>query len=181
MDHAAQLGSWGELYVMLGTSSAAPIGLLFVATSLHLQEIVNNSIYRALARSSSIYLLVTLAVAACVLAPQPTRTPGWEIVVLNLIGLWFVGRNFYNFLIHPDVGQHGGMRIYRGVVFIAAFLVGVGGGAALFAGADWELYLVTASYMVVVVAVALTAWAIMLGIGHEEANEKNRGARRKRA
>jgi hypothetical protein len=35
--------------------------------------------------------------------------------------------------------------------------------------------------MVVVVTVALTAWAIMLGIGHEEANEKNRGAMRKRA
>src|SRR5262249_9922252 len=38
--------AWHELYVMLGTSSAALIGLLFVATSLHLREIANQDIYR---------------------------------------------------------------------------------------------------------------------------------------
>src|SRR5689334_223034 len=82
MEHVAKFGSWGELYVMLGTSSAALIGLLFVATSLHVKEIVNNSIYRTLARSGSIYLLVTLAIAASVLTPQPAYPLGIEIAVL---------------------------------------------------------------------------------------------------
>ena len=38
--------SWRDLYLMLGTSSAALVGLLFVATSLHLAEIANEDIYR---------------------------------------------------------------------------------------------------------------------------------------
>ena len=172
MEHVAKLGSWGELYVMLGTSSAALIGLLFVATSLHVEEIVNNSIYRTLARSGSIYLLVTLAVAACVLTPQPIHALGLEAAVLCLAGLVVVGRNFYSFLSHPDVSQRGGLRIYRGLIFILGFLSGVTGGVALVVGKLWGLYLVTASYLIVVVAVALTAWSVMLGVGHGEKKER---------
>jgi hypothetical protein len=178
MEHVARLGSWGELYVMLGTSSAALIGLLFVATSLHVEEIVNNTIYRTLARSSSIYLLATLAEAACVLTPQPEYALGIEIAALNLFALVVVGRNFYYFLNHPDVSQHGGLRIYRGLTFVVAFLTGIAGGAVLLAGKGWALYLVTASYVVVIVAVALTAWAIMLGVGHGEKKQKNERAKR---
>ena len=177
MEHATRLGSWGELYVMLGTSSAALIGLLFVATSLHVQEIVANAIYRTLARSSSMYLLATLAEAACILMPQPAYALGIEIVVLNLAALLIVSHNFHHFLSHPDISQHGGLRIYRGLLFIAAFLTGVGGGVALLAGRDWALYPVTASYVVVIVAVALTAWTVMLGVGRGEKPSKGRAKR----
>ena len=45
MDHAYQPELWRDLYVMLGTAAAALIGLLFIATSLHLNEIVNNSAF----------------------------------------------------------------------------------------------------------------------------------------
>jgi uncharacterized integral membrane protein len=98
--------------------------------------------------------------------------------VLNLAALLVVGRNFRHFLSHPDVSQHGGLRVYRGLLFILAFLVGIAGGLALFAGRDWALYLVTASYVVVIVAVALTAWSIMLGVGHGEKKQKNGRAKR---
>ena len=42
MESAEPIQVWHDLYVMLGTSSAALLGLIFVATSLHLDEIVNN-------------------------------------------------------------------------------------------------------------------------------------------
>lgn len=38
---------WRELYVMLGTSSAALIGLFFIATSLHIGEVVSNPVFFA--------------------------------------------------------------------------------------------------------------------------------------
>ena len=38
METVHQLEGWRDLYVMLGTSAAALIGLLFVATSLHLTK-----------------------------------------------------------------------------------------------------------------------------------------------
>ena len=61
--------SWHELYLMLGTSSAALIGLLFVATSLHLAEIANEEIYRLRAQYTTLILLSTLLQATAVLYP----------------------------------------------------------------------------------------------------------------
>ena len=43
MGNVHQPELWRDLYVMLGTSSAALIGLLLVVTSLHLDEIVNKA------------------------------------------------------------------------------------------------------------------------------------------
>ncbi len=64
MEHDYQPELWHDLYVMLGSSSAALIGLLFVATSLHLKEIVNNPIFRLRTRINYIYLIITVVEAA---------------------------------------------------------------------------------------------------------------------
>ena len=48
MENAYQPELWRDLYVMLGTSSAALVGLLFIVTSFHLDEIVNNPDVRRL-------------------------------------------------------------------------------------------------------------------------------------
>jgi hypothetical protein len=49
---------WRDLYVMLGTSSAALIGLLFVVTSLHLDDVVKNPVFRVRAYNGTLYLLI---------------------------------------------------------------------------------------------------------------------------
>jgi hypothetical protein len=55
MGKAYQPELWRDLYVMLGTSSAALIGLLFIVTSLHLNEIANNPVLRRRANHRTIY------------------------------------------------------------------------------------------------------------------------------
>ena len=69
MEHDYRPELWHDLYVMLGSSSAALIGLLFVATSLHLKEIVNNRIFRLRTRINYIYLIITVVEAALILTP----------------------------------------------------------------------------------------------------------------
>jgi len=81
--------SWNELYLMLGTSSAALIGLLFVATSLHLAEIANEEIYRLRAQYTTLILLSTLMQSTAVLMPQSMKILGFELLVINLLGLSF--------------------------------------------------------------------------------------------
>jgi hypothetical protein len=71
MEHLGKVGSWGELYVMLGTSSAALIGLLFVATSLHLKELVDKQVLRTRSRNLTLHLTAMLVQAAAILTPQP--------------------------------------------------------------------------------------------------------------
>jgi hypothetical protein len=183
MEAAHELESWRDLYVMLGTSSAALLGLLYVVTSLHLDEIVNNPVYRNRARSNSLYLIVTLVEATLILTPQPTVVLGLELAAVNLFGLSVNARNTYRILQNRNVSKRGGMTLYRAFTFMLGFLLGVAGGACLFGHIHSGLYLVTASYIMLLVAVALNAWSIMLGVGEKDETTKaksTRGTKRRR-
>jgi hypothetical protein len=79
--------AWHDLYVMLGTSSAALVGLLFVATSLHLGEVASNPAFRVRAYHLTLYLLTLVVEAVVVLVPQPVPFLGAELFALNLVGL----------------------------------------------------------------------------------------------
>ena len=119
MEAAYQPELWRDLYVMLGTSSGALIGLLFVVTSLHLEEIVNNTAYRTRARSNSIFLIITLVEAALILRPQPKVLLGLELAAINLIGWSFPIRNSYQYYYrYRDLGKRGGLSPYRGRRFM---------------------------------------------------------------
>jgi len=177
MEHAARIGSWGELYVMLGTSSAALIGLLYVVTSLHLDEIVNNPASRRHARSNSLYLIITVVEAAVILTPQPGLFLGIELALLNLVGLAIPFRNILAILADRRGTHRAGFAFHRSLIFVAEFVSGAVGGAILALGASWGLYLVTASYVALLVSVTLNAWAIMVGIGETE-KKKGRSAGR---
>jgi hypothetical protein len=169
MDTAYQPEHWRDLYVMLGTSSAALLGLLYVVTSLHLDEIVNNVAYRMRARSNSIFLIITLVEAAFILTPQPVLLLGIELTAINLFGWSFPIRNSYQYYYrYRELGKRGGLSLYRAAAFHGSFLLGVAGGAWLIESLNWGLYLVTASYVALLAVVAMNAWSIMLGIGQDE-------------
>jgi hypothetical protein len=181
METAFQPAHWRDLYVMLGTSSAALLGLLYVVTSLHLNEIVQIAGYRTRARSNSIFLLITLVEAALILTPQPAAALGLELIALNLFGWSFPIRNSYNFYYrYRELGRRGGMNPYRATVFHGCFLGGVVGGIGLAKGSNWGMYLATTSYVALLVAVAMNAWSIMLGVGQEEISAKPKPKRQAR-
>jgi hypothetical protein len=167
---------------MLGTSSAALIGLLYVVTSLHLDEIVNNRASRRHARSNSLYLIITVVDAAVILTPQPGLFLGIELALLNLIGLAIPFRNILAILADWRGAYRAGFALHRSLIFVAEFASGAVGGAVVALGSSWGLYLVTASYVALLVSVALNAWAIMVGIGEaEKKEERSAGRTKKRA
>jgi hypothetical protein len=55
MDHAYNPEAWKEFYIMLGGSIAALTGLLFVATSLHVDEIGKRPHFTVRAFGNTIY------------------------------------------------------------------------------------------------------------------------------
>jgi len=168
MENAHQLEAWRDLFVMLGTSSAALIGLLYVVTSLHLDEIVNNSGYRRRARTNSFYLIITLIEAALVLTPQPMWFLGAALAAVNCYGLVLAIRNVILIVKDWSGARRGGFAIHRAIVFNACFVAGIVGGVALVQGSKWGMHLLTTSCVTLLVSVALNAWAIMLGVGQSE-------------
>jgi hypothetical protein len=153
------IGAWHDLYVTLGSSSAALIGLLFVAVSIHLSEVASNPGFRVRTYNQTLYLLTLLVVA------------------LNLVGLWFAVSTTYTFLYkHRDDIHRGGMKMSRAIPLTVAYMLGVVGGIALIQSSRWGMYIVTVSYTTVLVTVVLGAWSTMLGIeqrlGEAEQREK---------
>jgi hypothetical protein len=169
MEHVENFGSWGELYVMLGTSSAALIGLLFVASSLHLKELLDKPVLRTRSRNLTLHLTAMLVQATAILTPQPLRLLGIEIIVVNLCGLYLPLSFVYNHFLGGHVrGKRGGFSIYMGTVYILGYALGIGGGAALTQSLLWGLYLVTFSNAIFFVSVVLNGWKLMLGIRETE-------------
>ncbi len=174
----AHLGeSWRDLYVMLGSSSAALLGLLFVATSLHLDEIAQNPHYQIRARSNIYQLGFTLIEAAIMLRPQPRVVLGGILAAANLVMLSFPLKNAYLYLVKdPELGRRGGWLASRAVAFILSFVLGIAGGAVIAVQHEWGLYLVTAGYLLMLATVTLNSWSIMVGIGRfEEKMKKGAG------
>jgi modulator of FtsH protease len=166
MENAYQPELWRDAYVMLGTAAAALIGLLFVVMSLHLDEIVNNPVYRIRARNNTFYLLVMVVEATLILIPQPMAVLGVEMIGISLFLLQLHSRNLYEFAYkNKDVGNRGGFQAYTALRFIACDLLGVAGGVCLVELSNWGLYLITASYVIFLGSVIYNAWLIMLGVG----------------
>jgi len=159
------INAWHDLYAMLGTSSAALIGLLFIATSIHLGEVVNNPGFRVRSYNQTLYLLILLVEAVLILVPQPVPFLGAELIVLNLVGLWFPLSTSYTFFYKDRDNSHrGGMKVFRALPLSGAYVLGVAGGIALIQGSHWGMYVVTVSYTTLLVTVVLGAWSTMLGM-----------------
>jgi len=160
--------SWNELYLMLGTSSAALIGLLFVATSLHLAEIANEEIYRLRAEYTMLILLSTLVQSAAVLMPQSMKILGLELLAVNLWGLSFPVTLLSKAVKIPGARGRGGFSVRRGTIFIVGYVIGIIGAGAVAAGREWGMYGVTVSYTLLLVISIWNGWMIMQGIGRGE-------------
>jgi hypothetical protein len=169
------IDAWHDLYVMLGTSSAALIGLLFIATSMHLGEVVSNPGFRVRSYNQTLYLLTLLVEAVLILAPQPAPFLGAELIFLNLVGLWFPISTSYTFIYkHQNDRHRGGMKMSRAIPLSMAYLFGIVGGIAIIQGSRWGMYIVTVSYTTLLVTVVLGAWSTMLGIEQRQLAEEQR-------
>jgi hypothetical protein len=153
----------------------ALIGLLFIATSIHLREVVTNPGFRVRSYNQTLYLLTLLVEAVLILVPQPVRSLGAELLVLNLVGLWFPISTTYTFIYkHRDDSHRGGMKMSRAIPFSVAYLLGIVGGIALIQNSRWGMYIVTVSYTTLLVTVVLGAWSTMLGIEPSQLDAEQR-------
>ncbi|TMG14637.1 MAG: efflux RND transporter permease subunit [Chloroflexi bacterium] len=75
--------AWQNFYIMIGTANAAITGLLFVALSLHVKQILAHPVYKPRAIVVLVILTTQIVISAIVLAPQPRELMGWEILILN--------------------------------------------------------------------------------------------------
>lgn len=168
MESTYQPELWRDMFVVLGSSAAALIGLLFIATSLHLNEIVNTPIARRRAFNNTCFLLIILIQALLFLVPQPMPALGAEMILINLLGFWLPFKVVRSFFTERERYRRAGGRVHRPTIFMTNALIGMAGGACLIKNFNFGAYLVTASCIVSLVFIVFGAWSIMVDIGQAE-------------
>src|SRR5215831_2654020 len=174
MEYSFKPELWHEVFIMLGSSSAGLIGLLFIAASLQVKEIVNNPVFYRRAFNNSCFLLIILVQSLLILVPQPIQILGAELVAINIVGMWLPLRFVYGFFENEKVFRRRGGSFYLAIIFSVILLLGITGGLALIGHLNWGMYLVAASCFFLLVRVVLAAWSILAGVGQLEKTPKTK-------
>ena len=125
--------AWQNFYIMIGTANAAITGLLFVALSMHLKQILSHPIYKPRAIVVLVILTTQIVISAIVLAPQPRVLMGVEILGINL---FFLAINL-RYRAPARITPGSALTIAFRVIYLLAsvsLITGVGGGFYILGG-----------------------------------------------
>lgn len=149
---------WKEFFGTLGNSAAALVGLLFVANSLNIDKLKNDPLLHRRARGVSLVMMLLFLQSLAVLVPQDHTLLAVEIIILNLIMLYFPGTSAIKM-----VRQNVPLPITRIGPGILCPIVGAVGGTMLLMNLRGSLHVVAASNALAIFVLVVNAWSMMLG------------------
>ncbi|NNC11047.1 hypothetical protein HII28_04025 [Planctomonas sp. JC2975] len=156
---------WGDFFVAVAGAAAALAGLIIVAMSVTIKEILASRTLpsRAAATVSSLVLILVLAVVGLI-PHQADAALGVEIVVASVIG--FAPPLLMAQRVLTDTTFHAGVatRVFRVVVGLLPVLLALIGGVLVIAGASSGLFVVAAAIALVFVTSMLNAWVLLVEI-----------------
>jgi len=161
-----QPGQWHDYFLMVGGGAAALTGLVFVAMTLHLEDITRNPVHRHRARTILTGLTAVFIRCALVLmGGQNDRAVGLELIGVLLV----VEAILYNSI--RQAAQSADPWVLRRTIgsFIC-LVVEQAGAVVLFFGGAWGLYLVGLGMMSSFVFMVSGAWLLLVGVGEDEAS-----------
>jgi modulator of FtsH protease len=150
--------AWQNFFIMIGSANAAITGLLFVALSMHLNEILKHPVFRPRAVLVLTVLTSQIVISAIVLAPQPRVWMGVEIMLVNLIFL------------AVNVRNRGELKLSGGFVLTVAIRIAYPAVAViLIAGINGAFYLLAAMLLITIVRSLTNCWTLLTALDSEPA------------
>lgn len=168
MENAYRPEAWHELYLMLGGSAAALAGLLFVAMSIHLDDVLKVPFLRTFARNNTIAMIVLVVRAAAILMPQNHLMLAVELILLDAFGFVMAS----TVLVHSRHMPRG--RKFRAAATVLSGVLGVAGAISLVAETGGGMYVITAAYLLLFCIIMSSAWALMTGVYQADRRSKRR-------
>ena len=158
MNGANDPAAWQNFYIMIGTANAAITGLLFVALSLHLKEILAHPVYKPRAVVVLVILTTQIVISAIVLSPQPREWMGVEILILNF------------FFLALNLRYRTPARLTRGSAFtISIRAVYLWSSVSLILGFGGGFYVLGAILTVTIVRSLMNCWTLLTALEDEPA------------
>src|SRR5439155_22351952 len=156
---------WHDYFLMVGGGAAALTGLIFVAMTLHLDDITSHPVHRHRARTILTGLTAVFIRCALVLmAGQNDRA-----VALELIGVLLVVEVILYNSIRQAAESADPSVLWRTIGSFATLVVEQAGAVVLFFGGAWGLYVVGLGMMSSSVFMVTGAWPLLVGVGKREA------------
>lgn len=159
---------WHDYFVMVGAGAATLAGLVFVAMTLHLEEIVRHPVHRHRARTILTGLTAVFIRCGLVLMGGQSR----QAVAIELIGVLIVVevilyRSTRDALLAADRNAIG-----RAIGSFATLVVEQLGAVILFTGGAWGLYVVGLGMMSSFVFMVSGAWLLLVGVEAAQAGAR---------
>ena len=154
MPYSNDAAPWQDFYVMMGGANAALTGLVFVALSIHLREVLDHPLLRPRAVIALTVLVTQIVIAAIVLVPQSSQLVGLEIFAVNAAFLVVDFRQ----RVSQAISRTRLLSFAIRVVYIYAavsLIVGVGGG----------FYVLALAVIVTLGRTMASAWALLTALG----------------
>lgn len=153
---------WNNFFVVAGTGSAALTGLVFVAISVNLRDVLKDAThtYRAinmLNGFTSVFILGCFAL----MGHQTHQSLGLEWLIVALVA----GAINTNGYIHGFslTGSRYALSLFRIAGGSACYLGQIIGGAALLLGAGWGVYLAATALIVNFAFLVSGSWLLIVG------------------
>jgi hypothetical protein len=160
-----QAAQWHDFFLMVGGGAAALTGLIFVAMTLHLDDITSHPVHRHRARTILTGLTAVFIRCALVLmAGQSDRA-----VAVELIGVLLVVEVILYNSIRQAAESADPSVLWRTIGSFVTLVVEQAGAVVLFFGGAWGLYVVGLGMMSSFVFMVTGAWLLLVGVGKQEA------------
>lgn len=158
------INSWSSFFSAQVSASAALIGLLFVAISINLRQIVDEKLLTARAAKALFTLSGVLLVSICSLVPnQPPRILGVELILIG-VAAWLAATRSQHAASHRNPYVSRKLRVLHGLITQLGAIPFVVGGASLavpfWGGLDWLVVGTIFSY----VSALIDAWVLLIEI-----------------
>ncbi len=158
------LSSWHDYFMTVGAGAAALTGLVFVAMTLHLEEITKDPVHRHRARSILAGLTAVFIRCALVLmGGQNAQAVAVELIVVLAI----VEVILYS-SIRSAAASADRMVLLRALGSFACLIAEQAGAVVFFFGGAWGLYAVGLGMMSSFVFMVTGAWLRLVGVGAGE-------------
>ena len=155
---------WASFFSAEASASAALTGLLFVAISINLSQIVTNPALAARALKALVSLAAILLISSLGLVPgQSNRALGIEVAFVGLI-LWVGGVVLQHKSVHNNPYINRGARIFHLVLAHAAALPIVLAAHSLLVMRGLGLYWLVIGTLICFLSALLDAWVLLIEI-----------------
>ncbi|HEY4870996.1 MAG TPA: hypothetical protein VIJ03_03775 [Candidatus Dormibacteraeota bacterium] len=156
---------WHDYFAVVGTGAAALTGLVFVAMTLHLDDITRNPVHRHRART--ILTGLTAVFIRCSLVLMGGQNG--QAIAIEIIGvLVIVEVILYNSIRQAIRNADNGV-LWRTIGSFACLVLEQIGAVILFTGNAAGLYVVGLGMMSSFIFMVTGAWLLLVGVGATEA------------